>query len=56
MSRSQRNFVEAVAREKGLTIVGPEALMADVLLRDPREIARLKALAALARIVARHGS
>jgi DNA topoisomerase-1 len=60
MSKSQRNFVEAVAREKGLTIVGPEALTvrrqrcgtgfcfrfeSGALLRDPHEIARLKALA-----------
>jgi DNA topoisomerase I len=60
MSRSQRKFVETVAREKGLTIVGPEALTvrrqrcgtgfcfrlaSGTLLRDPKEIARLKALA-----------
>jgi DNA topoisomerase-1 len=60
MSKSQKKFVEAVAREKGLTIVGPEALTvrrqrcgigfcfrleSGALLRDPREIARLKALA-----------
>jgi DNA topoisomerase-1 len=60
MSRSQQNFVETVAREKGLTIVGPEALTvrrqrrgagfcfrldSGVTLRDRREIARLKALA-----------
>lgn len=60
MSRSQQNFVETVAREKGLTIVGPEALTvrrqrcgtgfcfrleSGALLRDRREVARLKALA-----------
>jgi DNA topoisomerase-1 len=60
MSKSQRNFVEAVARQKGLTIVGPEALTvrrqrcgtgfcfrleSGALLRDRSEIARLKALA-----------
>jgi DNA topoisomerase-1 len=60
MSRSQQKFVETVAREKGLTIVGPEALTvrrqrcgtgfcfrldSGALLRDQREIARLKALA-----------
>jgi DNA topoisomerase-1 len=60
MSRSQQKFVETVAREKGLTIVGPEALTvrrqrcgtgfcfrldSGALLRDQREITRLKALA-----------
>ena len=60
MSKSQRKFVEGVAHEKGLTIVGPEALTvrrqrcgtgfcfrlaSGALLRDPEEIARLKALA-----------
>ncbi len=60
MSQSQRNFVEAVAREKGLTIVSPEMLTvrrqrcgtgfcfrlaSGALLRGRREIARLKALA-----------
>jgi DNA topoisomerase-1 len=60
MSRSQRKFVETVAREKGLIIVGPEALtvrrqrcgtgfcfrlQTGALLRDPQEVARLKALA-----------
>jgi DNA topoisomerase I len=60
MSQSQKKFVETVAREKGLTIVGPEALTvrrqrcgtgfcfrldSGTLLRDRREIARLKALA-----------
>ncbi len=60
MSRSQHNFVETVAGEKGLTIVGPEALTvrrqrrgtgfcfrlaSGALLRNRREIARLKALA-----------
>jgi DNA topoisomerase-1 len=60
MSRSQKKFVEAMAREKGLTIVGPEALTvrrqrcgtgfcfrleSGALLRDRCEIARLKALA-----------
>ena len=56
----QRKFVEAVAREKGLTIVGPDALTvrrqrcgtgfcfrlaSGAVLRDREEIARLKALA-----------
>jgi DNA topoisomerase-1 len=60
MTQSQKKFVEAVAREKGLTIVGPEALTvrrqrcgtgfcfrreSGAVLRDAREIARLKALA-----------
>ncbi len=60
MSRSQQKFVETVAREKGLIIVSPEALTvrrqrcgtgfcfrldSGALLRDPREIARLKSLA-----------
>ncbi|MBS0523334.1 MAG: DNA topoisomerase IB, partial [Proteobacteria bacterium] len=60
MSKSQKEFVEAVAREKGLTIVGPEALTvrrqrcgagfcfrapSGALLRDRHEIARMKALA-----------
>jgi DNA topoisomerase-1 len=60
MSISQQKFVETVAREKGLTIVGPEALTvrrqrrgtgfcfrleSGAALRDPKEIARLKALA-----------
>jgi DNA topoisomerase-1 len=60
MSRSQRKFVETVAREKGLTVVGPEALTvrrqrcgtgfcfrlaSGALMRDRGEIARLKALA-----------
>jgi DNA topoisomerase I len=60
MAQSQRKFVEAVAREKGLTIVGPEALTvrrqrcgsgfcfrldSGALLRDPAEAARLRALA-----------
>src|SRR3954465_887725 len=60
MSTSQQKFVETVAREKGLTIVGPEALTvrrqrrgtgfcfrlaSGAPLRDPKEIARLKALA-----------
>jgi DNA topoisomerase-1 len=60
MSQSQQNFVETVAREKGLVIVGPEALTvrrqrcgtgfcfrreSGTLLRDRREIARLKSLA-----------
>jgi DNA topoisomerase-1 len=60
MSRSQQDFVEAVAREKGLAIVGPEALTvrrqrcgagfcfrfeSGTVLRDRGEIARLKALA-----------
>lgn len=60
MSQSQKKFVEAVAREKGLTIVGPETLTvrrqrcgtgfcfrleSGALLRNAREIARLKALA-----------
>lgn len=60
MTTSQQKFVEMVAREKGLTIVGPEALTvrrqrcgigfcfrldSGALLRNPREIARLKALA-----------
>ena len=60
MSKSQKEFVETVAREKGLTIVGPEALTvrrqrcgagfcfrleSGALLRDRREITRLKALA-----------
>ncbi|HEY2871024.1 MAG TPA: DNA topoisomerase IB [Reyranella sp.] len=60
MSKSQRSFVETVAREKGLTIVGPEALTvrrqrcgagfcfrraSGALLRASHEIARLKALA-----------
>jgi DNA topoisomerase I len=60
MSQSQRKFVEALAHEKGLTIVGPDdltvrrqrcgtgfcfRLASGALLRDAREIARLKALA-----------
>jgi DNA topoisomerase-1 len=60
MSISQRKFVEQLAREKGLTIVGPEALTvrrqrcgtgfcfrleSGAVLRDAREIARLKSLA-----------
>jgi len=60
MNRSQQKFVETVAGEKGLTIVGPEALTvrrqrrgtgfcfrlaSGALLRDRREIARLKSLA-----------
>src|SRR5436190_15513244 len=60
MSMSQKTFVAAVAREKGLTIVSPEALTvrrqrsgtgflfrraSGAVLRDAREIARLKALA-----------
>lgn len=60
MSKSQRSFVETVAREKGPTIVGPEALTvrrqccgagfcfrraSGALLRASHEIARLKALA-----------
>ena len=60
MSKSQRSFVETVAREKGLAIVGAEALTvrrqrcgtgfcfrleSGALLRDRDEIARLKALA-----------
>ena len=60
MSKSQRKFVEVVAHENGLTIVGPEALTvrrqrcgtgfcfrlpSGALLRDRKEIARLKSLA-----------
>jgi len=60
MSRSQRKLVETLAHEKGLTIVGPEALTvrrqrcgkgfsfrldSGAVLRDAEEIRRLKALA-----------
>lgn len=60
MTISQKKFVESLAREKGLTIVSPEALTvrrhrcgtgflfrqeSGVALRDPKEIARLKSLA-----------
>jgi len=60
MSQSQRKFVETLARENGLTIVGAEALTvrrqrcgtgfcfrleSGALLRDAQEVARLKALA-----------
>jgi DNA topoisomerase-1 len=60
MNRSQQKFVETVAGEKGLTIVGPEALTvrrerrgtgfcfrleSGALLRNRREIARLQSLA-----------
>jgi DNA topoisomerase I len=60
MTSPQRKFVEAVAREKGLAIVGPDALTvrrqrcgtgftfrlaSGTLVRDRDEIARLKALA-----------
>jgi DNA topoisomerase-1 len=60
MSMSHRKFVETVAREKGLTIVTPDALTvhrqrcgtgflfrraSGAVLRDAAEIARLKALA-----------
>jgi DNA topoisomerase-1 len=60
MTISQKKFVETVAREKGLTLVSPEALTvrrqrcgtgfvfrkeSGGVLRDPAELARLKALA-----------
>jgi DNA topoisomerase-1 len=60
MTISQKKFVESVAREKGLTIVSPEALTvrrhrcgtgflfrlkSGAALRDQKEIARLKSLA-----------
>jgi DNA topoisomerase-1 len=60
MTISQKKFVEALAREKGLTIVSPAELTlrrqrcgtgfvfrhaSGAVLRDSREIARLKALA-----------
>ena len=60
MTRSHKSFVETVARDKGLTIVGPEALTvtrqrcgggfcfrleSGALVRNRQEIARLKSLA-----------
>jgi len=60
MGKPQRKFVETLAREKGLTIVGPDALTvcrrrcgtgftfrlaSGAVLRDPGELARLRALA-----------
>jgi DNA topoisomerase-1 len=60
MTMSHKKFIEALAREKGLTIVSPAALTvhrhrcgtgfvfrqaSGAVVRDPKEIARLKALA-----------
>jgi DNA topoisomerase-1 len=60
MSRSQTRFVEALAREKGLTIVGPDALTvrrqrcgtgfsfrlaSGAVVRNREDLSRLKALA-----------
>lgn len=60
MRNQQKTLIESLAREKGLTIVGPEALTirrqrcgkgsvfrlpSGAVLRDPAELARLKALA-----------
>lgn len=60
MSMSQKKFIDVIAREKGLTIVSPEALTirrqrcgtgfsfrleSGAVLRDPEEVARLRSLA-----------